>query len=42
MAAWTGAFAPVPIAAAEGGELFTLILGACKLLVFGILSCMVA
>lgn len=39
MAASTGAFAPVPIAQAGGGDLATLILGSCKLLVFWILSC---
>lgn len=42
MAALTGTFAPVPVAAAEGGDLATLILGASKLVVFWMLSCAVS
>lgn len=42
MAAMTGTFAANPIAAAQGGDLSTLLLGASKLIVFGILSCAVS
>jgi hypothetical protein len=41
MAALTGTFAASPIAAAQGGDLSTLLLGASKLIVFAILSCAV-
>lgn len=42
MAVLTGTFAATPIAAAQGGDLTTLLLGASKLIVFGILSCAVS
>jgi hypothetical protein len=42
MPALTGTFAATPAAAAQGGDLSTLLLGASKLIVFGILSCAVS